>query len=67
MLYKEAKNYKEKETLQHRPQAPVYNKQNRRPNPIINHFSEDDNCFWQQRTVPIVNTVTQCETARKRP
>ena len=52
MLYKEAKNYKEKETLQHRPQAPVYNKQNRRPNPIINHFSEDDNCFWQQRTVP---------------
>ena len=32
VLDKEAKNYKEKETLQHRHQTPVYSKQNRRPN-----------------------------------
>ena len=29
VLDKEAKNYKEKETLQHRHQTPVYRKQNR--------------------------------------
>ena len=52
MLDKEAKNYKEKETLQHRHQTPVYRKQNHRPNPVINHFPENDNLFWQQRTVP---------------
>ena len=33
VLDKEAKNYKEKETLQNRHQTPVYNKQNHRPNP----------------------------------
>ena len=52
MLDKEAKNYKEKEILQHRHQTPVYSKQNHRPNPVINHFPENDNSFWQQRTVP---------------
>ena len=68
MLYKEAKNYKEKETLQHRPQAPVYNKQNRRPNPIINHFLKTITAFGnKEQYQKIVNTVTQCETARKRP
>ena len=52
MLDKEAKNYKEKEPLQHRHQTPVYSKQNHRPNPVINHFPENNNLFWQQRTVP---------------
>ena len=33
VLDKEAKNYKEKETLQNRHQTAVYNKQNHRPNP----------------------------------
>ena len=45
VLNKEAKNYKEKERLRHRPQTPVYNKQNHRPNHVINHFSENDNSF----------------------
>ena len=52
MLDKEANNYKEKETLQHRHQTPVYNMQNHRPNPVIDYFPESDNSFWQQRTVP---------------
>ena len=52
MLHKEVKNYKEKERLQHRHQTPVYSKQNHLPNPVINHFPENDNHFWQQRTVP---------------
>ena len=52
VLDKEAKNYKEGETLQHHYQASVYRKQNHRPNPVINHFPENDNPFWQQRTVP---------------
>ena len=50
MLDKEAKNYKEKETLQHRHQAPVYRKQNQRSNPVMNYFRENDNLFWQQIT-----------------
>ena len=44
VLDKEAKNYKEKETLQHRHQTPVYRKQNK-PYPVINYFSENDNPF----------------------
>ena len=52
VLDKEAKNYKEKESLEHRHQTPVYRKQNHRPNPVINHYPENDNPFWQQRTVP---------------
>ena len=52
MLDKKAKNYKEKETLKHRHQTPVYSKQNHRPNPVINHFPENDNHFWQQRKAP---------------
>ena len=51
LLDKEAKNYKEKETLQHRHQTPVYSKQNHRPNPVISHFPDNDNSVWQQRTV----------------
>ena len=51
MLDEEAKNHKEKETLQHRHQTPVYRKQNHRPSPVINHFPENDNPFWQQRIV----------------
>ena len=51
-LDKEVKNFKEKETLQHRHQTSVYSKQNHRPKPNINHFPENDNPFWQQRTVP---------------
>ena len=67
MLDKEAKLYKEKETLQHRHQTPVYNKQNHRPNSVINHFPENDNFFWQQRTVPGNSKYSaQYETARKR-
>ena len=52
VLGKEVKNYKEKDTSQHRHQTPVYRKQNHRPNLIINHFSENDYPFWQQRRVP---------------
>ena len=52
VLDKKVKNYKEKETLKHRHQTPVYSKQNHRPNPVINHFPENDNHFWQQRKVP---------------
>ena len=52
VLDKEAKNYKEKESLQHCHQTPIYRKQNHRPNPVINHYPENDNPFWQQRTVP---------------
>ena len=52
VLDKKAKNYKEKETLQHRHQTPVYSKQNHQRNPVINHFPESDNPFWEQRTVP---------------
>ena len=52
MLDKEAKNYRERETLQHRHQAPVYNKGNHRPNPVICNFPENDNSFRQQRIVP---------------
>ena len=51
VLEKEAKNYKEKETLQHRHHTPAYSEKNHRPNPAINHFPENDNHFWQQRTV----------------
>ena len=51
MLDKKAKNYKEKETLQHRHQTPVYSKQNHQRNPVINHFPESGNPFWEQRTV----------------
>ena len=53
VLDEEAKNYKEKETLQHRHQTPVYRKQNHRPNSLINHFPENGNPFWQKRTVPV--------------
>ena len=52
VLDKKAKNYKEKETLQHRHQTPVYRNQNQRCNPVMNHFPENDNPFWQQITVP---------------
>ena len=52
VLDKEAKSYKEEETLQHHHQTPVYRKQNHRPNPVINHFPEKDNPFRQRRTVP---------------
>ena len=52
VLDREAKNYKEKDTSQHRHQTPVYRKQNHQPNLIINHFSENDYPFWQQRRVP---------------
>ena len=52
VLDKEAKNYKEKKILQHCHQTPVYRKQNHRPNPVINHFPEKDDPFWQRRTVP---------------
>ena len=52
VLDKEANNYKGKDTLQHRHQTPVHRKQNHRPNPVINRFPENDNPFWQQRTVP---------------
>ena len=52
VLDKEAKNYKEKKTLQHRYQTSVYRKQNHQPNPVINHFPENGNPVWQQRTVP---------------
>ena len=38
VLDKEAKNCKEKETLQRRNKTPVYSKQNHRPNPVMNHF-----------------------------
>ena len=51
MLDNEAKNYIQKETLQHRHQTPVYSKQNHRLKLLINHFPENDNPFWQQRTV----------------
>ena len=50
--HKEAKNYKEKEILIHRHQTPVYRKRNHRPNPVINHFPENDYPFSQQRTDP---------------
>ena len=52
VIDKGAKNYKEKDTLQHRHQTLVYRKQNHRPNPFINHFPKNENPFWQQRTVP---------------
>ena len=52
VLDKGAKNYKEKDTSQHRHQTPVYRKQNHQPNLIINHFSENDYPFWQQRRLP---------------
>ena len=51
MLHKGVKNYNEKETLQHRHQTPVYSKNNHRPNPVVNHFLENDNPFCEQRTV----------------
>ena len=38
--------------LQHRHQTPVYRKQTHQPKPVINHFPENDNHFWQQRTIP---------------
>ena len=50
MLNTDAKNYKGKEVLLYRHQTPVYRPN--RPNPVINHFPENDNPFWQQRTVP---------------
>ena len=43
---------KQKETLQHHHQTLIYRKQNHRPNPVINHFPENSNLFWQQITVP---------------
>ena len=52
LLDKEAKNYKEKEPLQHCHQTPVYSKQNHWPSPIIKHIPENNNPFWPQRTVP---------------
>ena len=61
VLDKEGKNYKEKETLQHRHQTPVYSKQNHQPNQVtITNFGNKEQ---YQETV---NIVTQCETARKR-
>ena len=33
-------------------QTQVHRKQNHQPNPVINHFPENGNPFWQQRTVP---------------
>ena len=51
VLDNEAKNYIQKETLQHRHQTPVYSKQNHRLKLLINHFPENDNPSWQQRTV----------------
>ena len=49
---KKRRTIKKKKTLQHRHQTPVYRKQNHRHNPVIKHFPETDNPFWQQRTVP---------------
>ena len=67
VLDKEAKSYKEKETLQHRHQTPIYNKQNHRPNPVINHFPENNNFFAnKEQYQEMVIMVTQSETARKR-
>ena len=55
MLDKEATNYKEKETLQHRHQTPV------------NHFQKTITPFGnKEQYQKILNIVTQCETARKR-
>ena len=65
VLDKEAKNYKEKEILIHRHQTPVYRKQNHRPNPVINHFPEND-YLYKEQIQEIVNIVTQCKTVRKR-
>ena len=66
VLDKEAKNYKQKETLQHRHQTPVYSKQNHRPNLVINHFPENDNPFWQQRTVPENSKYSSAVRNRKK-
>ena len=53
VLDKEVKNYNEKEILlHHHHQTPVYRKQNHQPNPVTNHFPENDNPFWLQKTVP---------------
>ena len=46
VLDKEAKNYTEKESLQHHHQTQVYRKQNHQPNTVINHYPENDNPFW---------------------
>ena len=52
VLDKEAKNYKEKKTLQYPHQTPVYRKQNHLLNPIINHLPENRNPLRQKRAVP---------------
>ena len=58
---------KNKKKSQYHHQISVENKQNHRPNPIMNIFPETDNLFWQQKTVPgnsTVHTVTTREKAR---
>ena len=46
VLDKEAKNYQEKEKLQHSHQITVYKKHDHQPNHIMNNFPENDNHFW---------------------
>ena len=66
VLDNEAKNYIQKETLQHRHQTPVYSKQNYRLKLLINHFPENDNPFGnKEQFQKMVNIATQCETTRK--
>ena len=67
MLDKEAKNYKEKKTLQHHHQMPVYSKQNHRPNPVINNFPENGNPFCQQKNYQeLVHIATKRQDRYKR-
>ena len=49
MLDKEAKNHKEKESLQHLDQPPACSKQNHRTEPVINNFQENDNPFGNRK------------------
>ena len=58
---------KKKKKSQYHHQISVENKQNHRPNLVINIFPENDNLFWQQKAVPgnsTVHTVTPREKAR---
>ena len=54
------------ETLQHRHQTPVYSKQNHRTNPVINHFPENYNPFYQQKTVPRKRKFSDAVRNRKK-
>lgn len=52
MCYIRKRKTKEKQILQNSHHISAHNKQNQQPIPVINYVLENDNPFWQKKSVP---------------